>query len=62
MPARMECSTSDNTLEIGSAVLWCQENIYLKEAKFLKNGFNFHLMTFFEATRWKFQVLLKIIE
>jgi len=30
--------------------------IYLKEAKFLKNQFKFHLMTFFEATRCKFQV------
>jgi len=29
-------------------------NMYLKEAKFLKNGFNFHLMAFFEATRCKF--------
>jgi len=26
----------DNTLEVGSAMLWCRENIYLKEAKFLK--------------------------
>jgi len=58
----MECATSDNTLEIGYVVLWCRENIYLKEAKFLKNGFNFHLMTFFEAARCKFQVLLRIIK
>jgi len=28
-----------------------QENTYIKEAKFLKNGFNFHLITFFEVTR-----------
>jgi len=58
----MECSTYDNMLEIGSAVLWCRENIYFKGENFLKNGFNFHLMTFFKATRCKFQVLLKIIE
>jgi len=37
-----------------------ENTLYVREVKFLKNGFNFHLRAFFEVTECKFQVLLEL--